>query len=125
MKIAIVGSRSVFVDDLSAWISPDDEIVSGGADGVDRCAAEYAEKNGLRLTEFLPKYDRFGRAAPIVRNREIVDYADRVIVFWDGYSKGAQSVIQYAKKAEKPYEIILCPQSSTPAKKAAAESDAE
>ncbi len=125
MKIAIVGSRSVFVDDLSAWISPDDEIVSGDADGVDRCAAEYAEKNGLRLTEFLPKYDRFGRAAPIVRNREIVDYADRVIVFWDGYSKGAQSVIQYAKKAEKPCEIILCPQSSTPAKKAAAESDAE
>ena len=108
MKIAIVGSRNVTVENLEQYVSEGDEIVSGGAKGVDRCAAEYAKRNGLPLTEFLPAYERYGRAAPIVRNREIVAYADKVLAFWDGKSKGTLSVIQYAKKIGKPCEVILC-----------------
>ena len=69
---------------------------------------EYAKQKGLALTEFLPEYDRYGRAAPIVRNKQIVDYADAVIAFWDGKSKGTQSVISYAKKIGKECTIILC-----------------
>ena len=72
------------------------------------CAAEYANKNGLKLTEFLPQYEHYGRAAPIVRNKQIVDYADKILIFWNGNSKGTLSVIKYAKKTEKPHEIILC-----------------
>ena len=34
----------------------------------------------------------------IVRNKEIVDYADKIIAFWDGASKGTLSVIKYAEK---------------------------
>ena len=108
MKIAIVGSRNISVSDIDKYISHADEVVSGGAAGVDRCAAEYAKSKGLKLTEFLPQYERYGRAAPIVRNKEIVDYADTVIVFWNGSSKGTLSVIKYAQKAEKPVEVILC-----------------
>ena len=108
MKIAIIGSRSVNVADISEYISNAEEIVSGGAVGVDRCAARYAKKNGIRLTEFLPQYERYGRAAPIVRNKKIVDYSDKIIAFWDGNSKGTLSVIKYAKKTGKPCEIIIC-----------------
>jgi len=108
MKIAIVGSRSIKIDDFGTYISNDDEIVSGGAMGIDSCAAEYAKRNGLRLTVFLPEYDRYGKAAPIVRNKAIVDYSDKVIVFWDGSSKGTLSVIKYAEKIGKPCDIILC-----------------
>ena len=109
MKLAIVGSRSLANIVLDAYITEDaEEIVSGGALGVDLCAAEYAKKKGLRLTEFLPQYERYGRAAPIVRNKKIVDYADKIIVFWDENSKGTLSVIQYAKKIGKPFEVILC-----------------
>ena len=108
MKIAIVGSRSIKIDDFGAYISENDEIVSGGAMGIDSCAAEYAKRNGLRLTVFLPEYNRYGKAAPIVRNKEIVDYADKVVAFWDGSSKGTLSVIKYAEKIGKPREIILC-----------------
>ena len=57
---------------------------------------------------FLPEYDRYGKAAPIVRNKAIVDYSDKVIVFWDGSSKGTLSVIKYAEKIGKPCDIILC-----------------
>lgn len=108
MKIAIVGSRNVLVNNLEDYITDKDEIVSGGAVGVDSCAAEYAKKNGLTLTEFLPEYERYGRAAPIVRNKRIVDYADKVIVFWNGSSKGALSVIKYAEKIGKDCKVILC-----------------
>ena len=79
-----------------------------GAVGVDNCAAEYAERNGIKLTVFLPQYELYGRAAPIVRNKQIVEYADKVIAFWDGESKGPLSVIKYAEKTGKLCEIILC-----------------
>ena len=108
MKIAVIGSRSIKVEDIGRYITDGQEIVSGGAVGVDACAAEYAKENGIKLTVFLPQYEKYGRAAPIVRNKEIVDYADKIIAFWDGSSKGTLSVIKYAQKVAKPCEVILC-----------------
>ena len=108
MKVAVVGSRSICSADIGMYISEQDEIVSGGAVGIDSCAAEYAKNNQLKLTVFLPQYERYGRAAPIVRNKKIVDYADKIIVFWDEKSKGTLSVIKYAKKAGKPCEVVIC-----------------
>ena len=108
MKIAIIGSRSILTADLDTYISDDDEIVSGGAVGIDSCAAEYAEKNGISLKVFIPEYEKYGRGAPIVRNKQIVDYADKILAFWDGKSRGTLSVIKYAEKVGKPCEIILC-----------------
>ena len=109
MKLAIIGSRTLTNIEIDRYIPEGiEEIVSGGAIGVDSCAAEYAKRKDLILTEILPKYERYGRAAPIVRNKEIVDYADKILVFWNGKSKGTLSVIKYAEKVEKPCEIILC-----------------
>ncbi len=109
MKVAVVGSRSLTNIALDGYIPKEaDEIVSGGAVGVDSCAAEYAKKKGLKLTEFLPQYEHYGRAAPIVRNKRIVEYADKIIVFWNGRSKGTRSVIEYANKIGKPIEIVFC-----------------
>ena len=108
MKVAVIGSRSIFATDIGMYISDGDEIVSGGAVGIDSCAAEYAKKNGLNLTVFLPQYERYGRAAPIVRNKMIVDYADKIVAFWDGKSRGTLSVIKNAEQTGKPCEIILC-----------------
>lgn len=113
MKTAIIGSRTIKRIALDQYLSADtEEIVSGGAVGVDSCAAEYAKQKSLKLTEFLPQYELYGRAAPIVRNKQIVEYADQILVFWDGSSKGTQSVIQYAKKIEKPMKVILFDQKS-------------
>ena len=108
MKVAIIGSRNITVYNIGAYVSDHDEIVSGGANGVDTCAAEYAKNKGLKLTVFLPEYERYGRAAPIVRNKQIVDYADKVIAFWNGKSRGTLSVIKYAEKTGKPCEVIIC-----------------
>ena len=108
MKIAIVGSRNITVSNMGDYVFDCNEIISGGAKGIDTCAAAYAYKNGIKLTVFLPEYERYGRAAPIVRNKKIVDYADKVIVFWNGYSRGTLSVIKYAQKSGRAYEVIIC-----------------
>ena len=108
MKSAVVGSRDLQNISLDQYLPEGtEEIVSGGAVGVDFCAAEYAKAHGLRLTEFLPQYNSYGRKAPIVRNKQIVEYADKIIVFWNGTSKGTLSVIKYAQRIGKPIEIIL------------------
>ncbi len=107
MKIAVIGSRNITSIDMAQYLSDGDEIVSGGAKGVDTMAAEYAKAHGLKLTVFLPEYERYGRGAPIVRNKQIVDYADRLIAFWNGTSRGTRSVIQYAEKIGKECQVIL------------------
>ena len=108
MKIAIVGSREINKIDIEKYITKEDEIVSGGAKGVDTIAANYAKNYGIKLTEFFPQYKIYGKAAPIIRNKEIVDYADKVIVFWNGKSKGTLSVIKYAEKTGKQCEVVIC-----------------
>ncbi len=107
MKIAVVGSRNKTVCNIGNYLSDCDEIITGGARGIDSCASEYAKSMNLKLTEFLPEYQHYGKAAPIIRNQKIVDYADKVIVFWDGFSKGSLSVIRYAQKTGKNLEIVL------------------
>lgn len=75
MKIAVIGSRSLVVNNLEKYLPKDvDEIVSGGAIGIDRCAKEYAIRNNITLREFLPEHNKFGRSAPLKRNIEIIEY---------------------------------------------------
>lgn len=64
MKIAVIGSRNLTVDDLGKYLPPETtEIISGGARGIDTCAKNYAIANNIKLTEFLPDYKRYGRAS--------------------------------------------------------------
>ena len=108
MKLAVIGSRnlkSIFIDEyIPKEVS---EIVSGGALGIDTLAKEFAQRKGILLTEFLPKYNLYGRAAPIRRNEEIANYADEAIAFWDGKSKGTEYVIKYAEKINKECKVII------------------
>ena len=108
MKIAVVGSRNLVVNDLGKYLPNNvTEIVSGGARGIDTCAREYAIAKGLKLTEFLPEYSRYGRGAPLKRNLQIINYADCVLAFWNGQSRGTKFVIEHCKAQGKPIRIYL------------------
>lgn len=99
MKVAIIGSRGLSVTYLGRYLPENTtEIVSGGAKGVDTSAREYALSHGIKLTEFLPEYTRFGRSAPLKRNITIIEYSDIVIAFWDGKSRGTKFVIDNCRK---------------------------
>lgn len=60
LKVAIIGSRSLSID-VSHYVPKEaTTIISGGAKGIDQCAADYARKHWLELVEFLPDYKRYG-----------------------------------------------------------------
>ena len=108
MKVAVIGSRGCTVSDLEQYLPPDvTEIVSGGARGVDTSARNYALAHGLKLTEFLPEYGKYGKRAPLLRNITIIDYADLVLAFWDGTSRGTKFVIENYKTRGKPIKVFL------------------
>ena len=108
MKVAVIGSRNIQIENLSKYLPRETtEIVSGGAKGVDTSAREYALANSIKLTEFLPEYSKFKRAAPLKRNLQIIEYADIVIAFWDGKSKGTKFVIDNCDKIGKKVTVII------------------
>ena len=108
MKVAVVGSRNLRIDDLGKYL-PDGvtEIVSGGARGVDTSAREYALTHNINLTEFLPEYDKYGRSAPLRRNITIIEYAALVLAFWDGSSRGTKYVIDNCKRLGIPIKVFV------------------
>ena len=108
MKLAIIGARNLVVENLEDYIPSNcDEIVSGGARGIDKCAEDFAHRKAIRLTVFLPDYKRFGRGAPLKRNEEIAQYSDCAIAFWDGRSKGTQYSIKLFEKLGKPVKFVI------------------
>lgn len=77
----------------------DIEIVSGGASGADALGERYAREHGYKLTIFAADWGRYGRRAGPLRNRQMVEYADALIAFHDGNSRGTANVIQEAREA--------------------------
>lgn len=112
MRVAIVGSRCIEMVNLEKYLPEDvTEIISGGAKGMDSCARAYAREHGIRLTEFLPDYRRYGRGAPLRRNLTILEHADLVLAFWDGQSRGTKHVIDNAKRMGVEVRMIQIDQS--------------
>lgn len=95
----MVGSRTITEAELEKYIPEDATVIlSGGAKGVDTLAEEYADRHGLKKMILLPDYELFGKGAPLIRDRQIVDNADLVVAIWDGNSPGTRYTIEYAKK---------------------------
>lgn len=108
MRVAVIGSRGLVVDDLGRYLPKETtEIISGGAKGVDASAKKYAQRRGLKLTEYLPEYSRYGRSAPLKRNITIIENADLVLAFWDGASRGTKYVIDNCEKRNIPIKIYV------------------
>ncbi|MGN1112523.1 MAG: DNA-processing protein DprA [Acutalibacteraceae bacterium] len=102
MRVAVIGSRNLTVSNLENYLPKDTtEIISGGARGIDTCAKKYALKNNIKMTEFLPEYKKYQKRAPLQRNLQIINYADIIIAFWDGTSRGTKYVIDNCKKINK------------------------
>jgi predicted Rossmann-fold nucleotide-binding protein len=118
MKVVIAGSRSIVSQEM-VWKAIEatekflvaqgggiiQEVVSGGAHGVDKLGEEWAFEHGVRVVRFNPDWAAHGKAAGPIRNRQMVDYADAVIAIWDGRSRGTKSTIDYAKHKNKPLYI--------------------
>ena len=106
MKILIAGSRNIVDFDLSEYIPDEvDLIITGGSCGVDSLAEKYADKHKISKLILRPDYKRYGKAAPLIRNKKMVEIADTAIIVWNGKSRGTKYTLECAKNLDK--EIIL------------------
>lgn len=107
MKLLIAGSRKIEKFDFKKYIPLEtDLIISGGAKGIDTLAEQFAAHHGIATEIYRPRYDLYGRAAPLKRNETMVDRADQVLVVWDGTSSGSKYTMEYAKKKGKPLYVV-------------------
>jgi hypothetical protein len=83
------------------------EIIEGGASGGDHLGRLWAEAYGIPYQTFPADWDKHGKAAGYIRNSQMVEVADALVLIWDGKSKGSANVKSLAeKKGIKIYEIV-------------------
>jgi len=109
-RVAIVGSRDWpepdAIRDYVYSLAMDDTVISGGAKGVDEWAELAAMERGLAFIKFPALWEKFGRAAGFIRNKDIVVASDRVVAFQHNKSKGTALTIQIAKDLNKPIQVF-------------------
>ena len=75
------------------------EVVSGKARGADTFGEIWARERGVTVAEFPANWDKHGKSAGYIRNREMAEYSvangnrGLLVAFWDGNSKGTRSMI--------------------------------
>lgn len=97
-------------------------VVSGTANGADKLGEVFGAYNRYEIKRFkadwdnidttpcLVRYNRSGKPynalAGNIRNKEMGEFADAGIVFWDGKSKGSADMIKILEKLGKPVKVI-------------------
>lgn len=119
MKTIIAGSRTLPIkwDKIklvayavyrSGWLPDITEIVSGGARGIDLAGEMFAENYNIPVRRFMPDWIHTGKAAGVLRNTEMANYADALILIWDVTSRGSADMKKKAEqKGLKIYELIV------------------
>jgi hypothetical protein len=78
-------------------ILPNDcEVVSGGAKGADYLGERFAKENEIQIKKFPANWNLHGKSAGPIRNKQMAEYADALICFWDGESRGTKNMIDEA-----------------------------
>ena len=113
MKVIIAGGRN-FRDYDKLRESCDNilvnqkevEIVSGTAAGADTLGERYAQEKGYEVKKFPAQWDLYGKSAGYKRNQQMAEYADGLIAFWDGNSKGTKHMIDTATNKGLSVRVI-------------------
>ena len=113
MKVIIAGSRNF--NDYKTLCKYCDhilqnqnniEIVCGMAKGADLLGKKYAEEKKYPLHKFPADWNKYGKSAGYIRNKEMGKNADALICFWDQKSKGTKHMINIAKELKIKYRIF-------------------
>lgn len=76
--------------------------------GIDLLGEKWAVGHGYGPKYIPAKCRKIGRAAGPIRNKEMAEYGDALLLIWDGESRGSKSMKELMLKSGKPiYEVIL------------------
>jgi hypothetical protein len=117
MKIVIAGSRTIndyklLIEALKNFPYEITEVVCGCAVGVDTLGETWATANNIKIKKMPANWNEYGKAAGVIRNRQMAEYADAGLILWDGDSPGSKNMVQELNKLNKiaivkiyPYKI--------------------
>lgn len=105
-RLIVAGSRDISdyqyvkncIDEFVNEHGPVREIISGTAKGVDSFGEKYSLDNLIPLIMFPADWDGLGPKAGHIRNQEMADYADSLLLIWDGKSPGSKNMLKTAKR---------------------------
>lgn len=83
----------------------DIEIICGEAKGADSLGKKYALEHNYKVISFPANWKKYGKIAGYIRNTQMRDYAEELVVFWDGKSKGTHHMIKIAQEINMPIAI--------------------
>ena len=110
--VAIAGGKDVA--DPSAVIARLDQtrakyadliLVHGGSPGVERIAAQWADRNGVHQVVCKPDWDRHGRAAPFRRNEELLNLLPKGLIAFPG-SGITENLVDRARQLGIPVQRV-------------------
>lgn len=81
-------------------------IVSGMARGADSLGYLFAIKHNVVKYQFPADWNQYGKRAGMIRNKAMGDFADGLLAFWDGQSRGTKQMIEYMRSLGKPVHIV-------------------
>lgn len=87
------------------------QIVHGDALGTDKMADRYADEHAIEAVIYKPDWNRYGRAAGIIRNGTIVDRGTHLLAFCVNDSRGTMNAVTRSIAAGKPTVVIHNPSS--------------
>lgn len=114
--ILVSGSREFPSPDLvkehiRKEVTAHDRVMHGCARGVDTWAEEAARAIGATILRRPADWDRYGKRAGMLRNEVMFEEARqandlRILIFWDGQSRGTKHMIDRCIAFGIPHEII-------------------
>ena len=113
MKIAIIGSRDYenyteMYNYIKSKININDisKVVSGGARGADAMGEWFAKENNIKTEIYLPDWNKYGRGAGFVRNKQIIENAEIIFAFLKNNSNGTKNSIMIARKLNRQLFVL-------------------
>ena len=81
-------------------------ILCGEAKGADLLGKRYAKEHGIPVQSFPAQWDEYGKAAGMIRNKQMLAFADALVAFWDGESRGTENMLDIAANKGIPVRVI-------------------
>ena len=104
MRTIIAGSRTASLTnvyqaiELCPWKDDISVVVSGTARGADTYGDSWAKEKNIPIVQYKPDWDGLGKAAGFIRNQQMAENADALILVWDGQSHGSKHMLSCAEK---------------------------
>ena len=113
MNLVIAGSRDIRVGIVgiqeyitAARLSPK-LVITGGASGIDTDGRNWAVDRGIPHLVCPANWEDLGKRAGPIRNAEMADHADHLLLIWDGKSKGSADMKAKMLRRGKPITEVI------------------